>query len=185
MEVLKAPKSKIALAGLMLALIYNSASGQTSREFQIKAVFLFNFAEFTEWPADAFASKDAPMFIGVLGTDPFGSVLDETVRNEAVRGHRLVVQRYQKVEEIQNCHILYISQSEASELDHVLEFLKGKPVLTVSDIEGSAPRGVMIRFVTEKNKIRLRINLETARAANLTLSSKVLRAAEIVSTTTK
>jgi hypothetical protein len=89
------------------------------------------------------------------------------------------------VEEIQNCHILYISQSEASELDHVLEFLKGKPVLTVSDIEGSAPRGVMIRFVTEKNKIRLRINLETARAANLTLSSKVLRAAEIVSTTTK
>jgi hypothetical protein len=90
------------------------------------------------------------------------------------------VERYRKVEEIKTCHILYIGQSEASHLDQVLATLKGKPVLTFSDIESSALRGVMVRFVPERNKIRLRINVEAARAADLTISSKVLRAAEIV-----
>lgn len=175
-----------ALIFLALALISNRGSAQTSREYQIKAAFVFNFAEFTDWPPEAFENKDSPLVIGILGTDPFGSVLDETVRNEKVRGHRLTVERYRTVEEIRTCHILYIGQSEASHLDQVLDALQGKPVLTVSDIEGSAPRGVMIRFLTEKNKIRLRINVEAARAVRLTISSKLLRAAaEIVATQKK
>jgi hypothetical protein len=165
---------------LVLALAANPSRGQVSREYGIKAAFMFNFAEFTEWPASAFPTPDSSMVIGVLGTDPFGKVLDDTVRNEAVRGHRLTVERYRKVEEIKTCHILYIGQSEASHLDPVLAALKEKPVLTFSDIEGSAPRGVMVQFVPERNKIRLRINVEAARAADLTISSKVLRAAEIV-----
>lgn len=120
-----------------------------------------------------------------FGADPFGKVLDDTVRNEAVRGHRLVVERYRTLEEMKTCHMLYIAQSEAGHLDQVLAALKGKPVLTFSDIEGSAPRGVMVRFVPERNKIRLRINVEAARAADRTISSKVLRASEIVGTEKK
>src|SRR5438874_13496675 len=109
MEVLKAPNSNLQIPGihssavlifLGLALIANPASAQVSREYQIKAAFLFNFAEFTEWPTQAFQNNDSPLIIGVLGTDPFGSILDETVRNEAVRGHRLVVERYRKIEDI-------------------------------------------------------------------------------------
>jgi hypothetical protein len=174
-----------ALTVMVLAMICNSASAQASREYQIKSAFLFNFAEFTEWPPEAFETKDSPLIIGILGTDPFGGVLDETVRNETVRGHRLVVERYRKVEEIQTCHILYIGQSEASRLDHVLGAIKGKPILTVSDIEGAALRGAAIRFLNEKNKIRLRVNLEAARTAGVTISSKLLRAAEIVTTDKK
>jgi hypothetical protein len=187
-EKLQAPNSKrddwaskVGVAVLLaLALAVSSARGQVSREYPIKAAFMFNFAQFTEWPGHAFASPDSPMVIGVLGTDPFGTVLDDTARNEAVRGHRLVVERYRALEEMKTCHMLYIAQSEASHLDQVLAALKGKPVLTFSDIEGSAPRGVMVRFFPERNKIRLRINVEAARAADLTISSKVLRAAEIV-----
>ena len=141
---------------------------------------MFNFAQFTEWPPTAFEDKASPLVIGVLGADPFGGILDDTVRNEVVQGRRLVVERYRKVEEIKTCHILYIGASEANRLDHHLAMLKGKPVLTVSDIEGSAPRGVMIRFYPESNKIRLRINLDAARAANLTLSAKLLKAADVV-----
>jgi hypothetical protein len=155
------------------------------REYQIKAAFLFNFAQFTEWPTNAFEQKDSPLLICTLGDNPFGDYLDKLVQNESFRGRPLRVEHYRKVEEIRTCHILYIGRSEADRLEQDLNVLKGRPVLTVSDIEGSAPRGVMIRLVTQESRIRFRINLEEVKAAKLSLSSKLLRAAEIVPTEAK
>jgi hypothetical protein len=169
----------LAFAAAVLAPL--SVESETSREFQIKAAFLFNFSQFTEWPPQAFPEKDSPLVIGVLSTpDPFGGFLEETVKNEAVLGRKLVVKHFTRVAEIETCHILYIGQSEAKRLDQIVETLKVKPVLTVSDIADCTLRGVMIGFVKERNKIRFRINASAARAANLNLSSKLLRAAEIV-----
>lgn len=149
-------------------------------EYQLKAVFLFNFAQFVEWPASAFPSPETPLVIGVLGEDPFGPYLDETVRGEKVNDRPLVVRRYQSVEEITTCHILFISRAEEGRLKGILDSLRGRSVLTVSDADRFATRGGMIRFVTDHHRIRFRINLEAARAANLTLSSKLLRPAQIV-----
>jgi hypothetical protein len=150
-------------------------------EYQLKAVFLFNFAQFVEWPPEAFPEAQTPLIIGVLGEDPFGIYLDDTVRGEKVNNRPLIVQRYHRLDEIKTCHILFVSQSEANRLEPIFTSLKGRNTLTVSDAVGFAQRGGMIRFVTERNKIRLRINLEAAKAANLTISSKLLRPAEIVS----
>ena len=151
-----------------------------SPEYQLKAVFLFNFAQFVDWPPQAFPETQTPLVIGVLGEDPFGAYLDETVRGEKVNSRPLTVQRYRRVDEIKTCHLLFISRSEANRLEQIVAGLKDRNILTVADGEGFARRGVMIRFVTERNKIRLRINLETAKAANLTISSKLLRPADIV-----
>jgi hypothetical protein len=167
----------LALAAMLLAL--GIVRGETSREYQIKAAFLYNFSQFAEWPPEAFPDKDSPLVIGVLSSlDPFGGFLDETVRNESVQGRRLQVKHFTRVAEMQSCHILYIGQSEAKRLEQVVETMKGKPVLTVSDITDSVSRGVMIGFVPGRNKIRFKINAAGARAANISLSSKLLRAAE-------
>jgi hypothetical protein len=155
---------------------------QAPSEYQVKAVFLFNFAQFVEWPATAFPDVHAPLVIGVLGEDPFGAQLETVVRDEVVGGRKLTVQRYQRVEQVGDCHILFISQSESRRLEQVVAALKGRSILTVGDTPGFAVRGVMVRFVTEKNRIRLRINLDAAKAAGLVLSSKLLRPADIVTT---
>jgi hypothetical protein len=159
-----------------------AAQPAVSREYQVKAVFLFNFAQFVDWPAGTFPSAQAPLVIGVLGNDPFDGFLDDTIRDEKVNDHPLVVQRYQRVEQIGACHILFISQSESGRLDRILARLKDRNILTVGDEEDFARRGGMIRFVTENNKIRLRINMDAAKAAELTISSKLLRPAKIVTT---
>jgi hypothetical protein len=157
------------------------AQTPASPEYQLKAVFLFNFAQFVEWPATAFADSTAPLVIGILGTDPFGAYLDETVRGEKVNDHPLEVRRYRSVDQIAACHILFVSRDDQARLAGILDSLRGRSVLTVSDAERFASRGGMIRFVTDHNRIRLRINLDAARAAHLTLSSKLLRPAQIVS----
>ena len=156
------------------------AQSAVSKEYQVKAAFLFNFAQFVEWPAKEFSDANSPLVIGILGNDPFGAILDEMVRGEKVKGHPLIVQRYRQVEEIQNCHVLFVSPSESSQVEKILERLKGRSVLTVSDIDGFAQKGGIIRLVTDKGKIRFRVNLEAAKTADVTISSKLLKAAEIV-----
>lgn len=156
------------------------AQSSPDPEYQLKAVFLFNFAQFVEWPPSAFPNSQTPLVIGILGEDPFGPYLDETVRGETVKDRPLVVRRYQSVDEITTCHILFVSRREERRLKGVLDSLRGRSVLTVSDADHFATFGGMIRFVTDHHRIRFRVNLEAARAASLTLSSKLLRPAQIV-----
>ncbi len=173
------------LASALLLVASPGVASQTARapEYQLKAVFLFNFAQFVDWPPDAVPDSAAPLIIGILGDDPFGSFLDATVHGEHRGARRFEVRRYRRVEDIKTCDILFINQFENDGLGEILASLKNRPILTVSDGPRFAERGGMIHFVTERNRIRLKINLRAAQAANLTISSKLLRVAEIVAPT--
>lgn len=153
---------------------------QYTQEYQLKAVFLFNFAQFIEWQKDAFAETGEPLIIGVLGKDPFGIFLDETVKGEAIEGHPMEVKRYDHVEDVDRCHILFINIESPTELQRALGKLKGRNILTVGDSDSFIRQGGMVRFVEKDNKMRFQINLEVARTSGLTVSSKLLRLAEIV-----
>jgi hypothetical protein len=157
-----------------------AAQAAPSREYQVKAVFLFNFTQFVEWPAAAFPGPNAPLVIGVLGNDPFGPYLDETVRGERVAERPLEVRRYRRVEDIETCHVLFISRSENSHLDQILSSLRDRTILLVGDADDFVQRGGMIRLGAAQRNVRLIINVDAARRANLTISSKLLRAAELV-----
>jgi hypothetical protein len=161
-----------------VGLLAFDGHGQTFKEYDLKAVFLYNFTQFVEWPPEAFTDDSTPIVIGVLGADLFKGSLEETVRNEMVRNRKLVVQRFSRVEDVKNCHILFISQSETKRLDQILDALKRRCILTVGEVEGFTRRGGIVGFTTDHNKIRLKINLEAARGVNLTISSKLLRVAE-------
>ena len=163
---------------LMSALLLVQSPRAT--EYQLKAVFLFNFVQFVDWPAAAARDSQLPLVIGIVGEDPFGTFLDETVRGERLGARPIQVRRYRQITDIEECNILFISRSENERLPEILAALKIRPVLTVSDGNAFVNQGGMIQFVTDKNRIRLRINLEAAQAANLTISSKLLRVAEVV-----
>lgn len=162
-----------------LVLLAGDASAALSEQ-RLKAVFLFNFSRFVEWPPSAFGAPDAPFVIGVFGRNPFGSELDDVARGETVNGRQLLVKRVQTAQDAAACQILFIPESERANLDEILATLARSNTLTVSDLDGAAQRGAMIRLITDRDKIRLRIDVESARAAGLTISSKLLRASEIV-----
>lgn len=170
------------LALLLLVIFTNSARAQPelSREYNIKAVFLLNFTRFIDWPAEAYQSAASPFVIGILGNDPFNELIDNAVAGEVVYQHPIVIQRYKSVDSIKDCHVLFIARTEAADLKSVQAALTGKSTLTVSDQVNFAGRGGMICFVTQNNKIKLQINALAAKRANLNISSKLLRLAEIV-----
>jgi hypothetical protein len=169
----------VLLCGLGTAA--SEASAAEAPEYQVKSVFLFYFTQFVSWPAGAFADARTPFVIGILGDDPFGANLEGAVRGEKADGRPIEVRHFSRVKDVDVCHILYVSRSESAELSNVLSVLNKRSILTVSDIEGFSRDGGMIRFVTENNKVRLRINVDAAKAAGLLISSKLLRPSEIIS----
>ena len=154
-----------------------SASNQ---EKMVKAVFLFNFTRFVDWPGRAPGVDKEPFVIGILGVDPFGRVLDDVVRGEKANNRPLIVKRFDRLEAVAACHVLYVSRSESVHLPAILKFLQTQPVLSVSDIDGFAESGGMIGLVTENGKVRLKVNLDMAREAHLAISSKLLRPSQLV-----
>jgi hypothetical protein len=176
------PLAFLLLASLVSAFTALGASpaATVAPEFQVKAVFLFNFTQFVEWPSEAFPEPNMALVIGVLGDDPFGTDLDDAVRGEKVNDRPIVVRRFSRVQDVTTCHILYISRSEAGQLDQILASLKGRSILTVGDMDDFSQLGGMIRFVMERNKVRLRININAVKSARLKISSKLLRPSEIV-----
>jgi hypothetical protein len=165
---------------MLAALLTTAAEPQTrqTREYDLKAVFLFNFIRFVQWPPGVLPVAGEPFVIGVLGDDPFGTSLDEVTANELIEGHEIVVQRYRDIREITTCHVLFISQSETPRLDSIFRALRGKSILTVGESERFEGRDGIIRFLVVQNKVRLKINVAAAREAKLTISSKLLRQAE-------
>jgi hypothetical protein len=171
--------------GLLLLLFSIGASGvghaqEQSKEYQIKAAFLFNFAQFVKWPPGAFPTADAPFCIGILGDDPFGSALDATVNGETIDSHRLTVVRSQRIEDLKDCQMIFVCRSEEGQVGAILSQLNSKPILTVSDVESFANDGGDIDFFLSDGKVRFEINPQAARRCQLKISSQLLSLGKIV-----
>jgi hypothetical protein len=177
---LKRARAVVMFAALALLLPCRFAAQET-QEYQVKGVLLYHLTQFVEWPASAFATPEEPFTIGILGNDPFEKALEEIIRGEKAGTRPIVVARYQKVDAAKKCHLLFIGASEKDNLRKIMAQLKDRPILTVADTEGFIRSGGMIHlYKNQENKIRLRINLNVVKGCGLTVSSKLLRVAEIV-----
>lgn len=171
-----------AIAGLALLLYGGRAAGQSSQptEYQVKAAFLVNFAKFIDWPPSSFASAQAPFSICILGTDPFGPAIDETLRGQMLDGRTVMVQRVRDAAGLRACQIGFISASEKTHLQSILDAVRGANVLLVGESAGFAAAGGAIQFQVQDQRIRFSINPESAERAGLHVSSKLLSLATIV-----
>jgi len=178
----------LILVAAMTLNLASSADAQTgdasdSSEYLIKAGFIYNFAKFVEWPSTSFPQSDAPIVIGILGTDPFGSVLDRIVADKKIGSRGFVVRRYKwskDLKDLRECQILFVSSSEKAHTDEILEFVKWLPILTIGETPGFAERGGVIRFTVEDNRVRFEVSVDAAHNANLNISSRLLTLAKII-----
>ena len=174
--------SRPKLLVVALALLGEAAlaTPDTFSEYEVKAAFLYNFAKFIDWPQESGAEPKQPFVIGVLGEDPFGQVLDETVAGKQVRGRGFVVKRFLSANDLEPCHILFIAASERRHLDPIFARLRSRATLTVSEVEGFAESGGMINFTIDALRVRFEINLVVLEDARLKANSQMLNLARII-----
>lgn len=141
-------------------------------EYQVKASYLYNFLQFVEWPPETFAG--GTILVCVFGEDNFGAALRDIV-GESVRGRTVTVRHFREPEDLEACHIAFVSSSERSREPLVLQRLAGRPVLTVGETAGFIERGGMINLVRVAEKIRFEINQQAAEHNHLKISAQLLQ----------
>lgn len=149
-------------------------------EQELKAAALNQIVHFTRWPVGTFTEADSPLVIGIYGQDPFGNLIDELVRDEIASGHPVKVARCFTPEAAAACHVVYVAEAGLRSSDRLVHYLADRNILTVSGDEAFVEHGGIISLSVRNNRIRILVNLEAAKRANVTLSSKLLRLAEIV-----
>ena len=159
------------------------ALGDDSSEHLIKAGFVYNFVKLVEWPPYVSGQKSQPIVIGVLGNNPFATTLDRVVYGKTLDGRPFVVKRLKNQEFIDcRCHILFVGELESARLEEIIRFQQTASVLTIAEAPDFARRGGMIAFVLHDGKVRFEVNVEAAKQASLTISSRLLSLATIVTT---
>lgn len=176
------------LANLILSVMFllspsrlaMNAQETVPSEYQLKAAFLFHFAKFVEWPANAFPALNAPLIIGVFGDNPFAGDLERIIKTKSINGHPLELRRVNAPASWKNCHVLFIAPSEKKRVDEILKSVRGYSILTVSETDHFLQSGGMINFLIQDNKVRFEINNVAAKKAELKISSKLLSLATSV-----
>lgn len=170
---------QVALILFVLFLAQASPLVAQTKEYEVKAVFLYNFSQFIKWPAAAFADGSSPLVIGVLGDDPFGSALQSAVRGEKASGRRVQVRSGRRIEDLRGCQFIFVSRSESSRISEILAGVQGSNVLTVGESDRFCDLGGVISFTLQSGKVGFEINVAAARRAGLEISPKLLRLGKI------
>jgi hypothetical protein len=162
------------IAVAALALFSPQARAQNPTEYEVKAAFLYNFAKFVEWPASA-----GSINLCVVGGDPFGTALDDIVRNKTIRGLPVKVLRLRTEEKAVACSIAFINAIHEGLERSILASLQSASTLTVGESPHFTLNGGAVRFFLEHDRVRFEINIDAVERAHLKISAQLLSLAKI------
>ena len=188
MQMYRDKKTKSMLQRLLVAIvalmaiisIAQARSDSSVDEYEIKAAFLFNFANFVEWPSKTPANDNSTFIIGICGDNPFGDSLNKTVSGKTVNGRKIEIKYFKSSRDLKPCHILFVSTSEDNHLAKISNAAKDWHMLTVGETSNFTRNGGIIGFLVEDKKIKFEINTANAKKAELKISSKLLKLAKVV-----
>jgi hypothetical protein len=175
MRTISGCKSALVTAAVLVTI---STTAQTVDEYHVKAAFVFNFAKFIQWPAEAFKTPSDPLVICVVGQDQMANSLRETVNGNAIDGRPVIIRQIAIGQGPCDCHILFVGTSAMKGFrSHPKE---STGVLTVGETPGFAADGGAINLKLEDGRVRFEINVAEAERQQLHISSKLLSLAQVV-----
>lgn len=153
---------------------------QTVSEYQAKALYLYNFAKFVDWPVGAFPGSAAPLQLCVFRENPFGSDLEQIVEGKVIAGHPVRIVTVQNGDQARGCNILFIGRSQSKQSSQILGVLGPVSVLTVGESKGFVQQGGIVNFVLQDDRVQFEVNQKAAELVRLNISSRLLSLAKLV-----
>ncbi len=180
--------SPLTRLGFLIMLMLASLTGSpgnshagTTVEYQVKAAFLYHFANFVDWPESTFQATDGALRICLLGKNTFGEILSASLAEKTVGDRAFNIQENPPKSQLPHCHILYLPQTETGKFDRFRREISKGEVLTVGESSEFMKKGGMVQFFLQDQKVRFAVNPDVINQTNLKVSSKLLRLAKIIS----
>lgn len=165
---------------VLLAATPGLVQAEVTKEYQVKAAFLYNFTKFVEWPPDRFADAQRPITIGIVGRNPFGDELAKITGGRKINGRDIVIRLVTSEAEVLSADLIFVSAGEEEHLRDLTAMLQQAGILTVGESPRFAAAGGMITFVLERDKVRFQINQAASEQAGLKINAQLLKLATTV-----
>jgi hypothetical protein len=180
-QLLKNRCGRASVGVVLLILLAGIVSNtQTVSENRVKAAYLYNFAKFVEWPAEKFASPAAPFQLCVLDDAVFQAELTRIVQGKTIAGRAVKVVPVESANEAGDCHAVFVNSSRYGQVQHIVEALSRRGVLTVGETKNFCQKGGIVNFVLQDDRVQFEVNHKAANAAGLRISSRLLSVAKLV-----
>jgi len=178
------PESRRLKVITILAVILFCMAGTVQAQFspeEVKGEFVERFSRFVEWPTSLSKGDSTEPFVVIIaGNCNFEKNISRAFHKRLINGRKPVVRVIPSGAQIPKCDLVFLAKSEKNNLERLLSFFSGKPVLTVADTKGFGERGVHINLFEEGDHARFEINLASVRKSGLKISSRLLRHAKII-----
>ena len=173
---------KIYLLVFFIMMVFPSIINAQAHEYTIKAIFLERFTRFVEWPEESLAlDTSQPFIIGIIGDTPLKYIVKEIYSSQKIKDKEVKIHFISNnIKEIKKCHLLFITKSQEKNLSKILSYTSNKPILTVSDTDGFADKGVLINFYIQENKVRFEINKSAVKKSGLYMSHMLYKLAKVI-----
>lgn len=163
----------------MLPATLASADDTISREYKIKAAYLYNLIKFISWPNNSTNSANIePTDICVYGYNPFGSVLNKLTSRKA-KGRPIDIYYLSTDTDNQHCEIIFIAKKNNIDRSF-LNQTGSNSHLTVGEDTAFIEQGGLISLVVTHNNVQLQINHTKAKANGFQISGNLLEIAKSV-----
>ena len=171
----------LVLSVVLTLAVSTPAVAQREAEInKLKAAFIFQFANFVEWPEEALGDDGDPFVICIVGNESLGEILKGAVRGKSVRGREVEIRTMDGSSDLTSCQIMFVDDEDRRDVPRVIDEYATQPVLTVGDSDDFTSEGGIIRLYPEASKLRIEINIDAAERAGLKISSKLLSLAKVV-----
>ena len=167
------PAAGILVAG-GVALVARTGRQEVD-EYELKSAIVYKLLLYATWPESAFAAKESPFVIGIVGKDPLGKAIDAIAQTKTAQNRRIELRRFEKVSDVGDCHLLFVPATEKAGPAEMAKAVKEKKPLLVGESEGFASKGGAINLSLVEKKIRIEANPDAAKRAGIELSAKFLK----------
>jgi YfiR/HmsC-like len=153
-------------------------------ESQVKAMFVYNFLKFVEWPADtSFGARD-PFVVVIIGDGPTADATEHFLETRAVGDRPISVHRIRWDESLAGARAAFVVEQDTRKLHRVFDAAAAAGVLTIGEGDGFTTSGGVIGLLVENSKLRFDVDTSAAQHAGLRVSSKVLALSRTVRSST-
>ena len=177
LRYVKGALSKVLALAVIFLLSEHKVCSQDEISYTVHANIIYHFTKYIDWPAD---KKSGDFIIGVTGNSPLYDELKKNLTDKMVGDQKIVIKKFSASAGSFNCHILFISDEESSNIKRIASITAGIPMLLVSESEGLAQRGSCINFVIVSDHLKLEINKTNIEQRRLDIASELLQLGKIV-----
>lgn len=171
----------VVIAAMFAGMAFPGWATDTAEDIianRVKAAYLFKFATYAEWPSSVFPDDNAPVIIGVIGSDGMVVELGKLSVNHRINNRPVRIRQLKPDESLNGVHVLFVGPQDSGRLKHVLESIKSQPVLTVSESTGPFDDVCVINFVSREDRVGFEVSVVGAERRGLKISSRLLGVAQ-------